>query len=210
MSDRICIQFSTAAPSSFVPFTKGWPNRWSKAIRMFGHSRFSHVDFLLDSFEFEGKTYTDCLLGASNNPSAPIIYGNPCGVAVRPPDYQSFGIRRRMVLTTDRANAILDYAKAQVGKPFDAGAIHPKVFLADPLKAQPRDWREPSKWFCMELIIVSCEKGGLWGDGVLIPYDKDRITPADGYMIFMMAPYFMNRATFFDPLHTLKMGIYER
>src|SRR6266702_2626287 len=118
MTDRITIQFSTAAPSSFVPFTKGWPNRWSKAIRMLGHSKFSHVDFLLD--------------------------------------------------------------------PFDAGAIHPKVFLADPLYLQPRDWRNPNQWFCMELIVVCCEKGGLWGENVLIPYDKDRITPADGYMVMMM------------------------
>src|SRR6266705_4849240 len=123
MTDQVVIQFSTAAPSSFWPFTKGWPNRWSKAIRCLGHTYFSHADLLLPPFEFEGKTYIDCLLGASNNPGAPIIYGNPRGVAVRPSDYQSFGIRRRMILKTDRADAILAFAYAQVGKPFDSGAL---------------------------------------------------------------------------------------
>lgn len=201
MTDRVILQFSTAAPSSFIPFTKGWPNRYSKAIRVLGHTYFSHVDFLLE----DGN-----LLGASNNPDAPIVAGNPRGVAIRPPDYQSFGIRRQMILLTPRADAILDFAKAQVGKPFDSGALSPKVFLADPFYRAiegDRDWRDPDMWFCMELVICAFEAGGYWGGKV--PIKKNRVTPGDGYMIFMMDPNFINKYVFFDPIPSLKMGIYE-
>src|SRR6266446_2335592 len=117
MTDQVVIQFSTAAPSSYWPFSKGWKNRYSKATCWLGHSQFSHVDFRLE----DGS-----LLGASDNPRAPIIYGNPRGVAVRPSgtykpdprDYQSFGIRRHMIIKTDKADAIIGYALSQVGKPF--------------------------------------------------------------------------------------------
>ncbi len=213
MSDRIVIQFSTAAPSSFKPWSKGWENRYSKAIRVLGHTYFSHTDFLLEPFEFEGKTYTDCLLGASNNPAAPHIMGNPRGVAVRPPDYQSFGIRRRMVLQTDRADAILAFAHSQVGKPFDSGALSPKVFLSDPFYRAmegDRDWRNPEQWFCMELVICAMEEGGYWGPGKKVRVKKNRITPGDGYTMFMMDPNFVNADTFFDPTPMLKMGRYEQ
>jgi hypothetical protein len=212
MTDQVVIQFSTAAPSSFWPFTRGWVNRYSKAIRMLGHTYFSHVDFLLEPFEYEGKTYTDALLGASNNPAAPVIYGNPSGVAVRPRDYQSFGIRRRMILRTNRADAILKFAHDQVGKPFDSGALSPKVFLGDPFYKEMegnRDWRDPTKWFCMELVICAFEAGGYLGDDGQVPIKKNRVTPGDGYMAFMLDPNFVNRDTFFDPVPMLKMGPYE-
>ncbi len=203
MSDFVTIQFSTAAPSNFIPFTKGWPNRYSKAIRMLGHTYFSHVDFLLD----DGN-----LLGASNNPNAPIVAGNPRGVAIRPPDYQSFGIRRRMVIRTDRADAILAFAHAQIGKPFDNGALSPKVFLSDPFYREmegDRDWRNPDIWFCAEMKVCSFEGGAYFGQGIQVPIKKNRVTPGDLYTMFMMDPNFVNRDTFFDPIPTIKMGRYE-
>ena len=204
MISQIVIQFSTAAPSSFKPFSKGWENRYSKAIRILGHTYFSHTDFLLE----DGN-----LLGASNNPLAPHIAGNPRGVAIRPPDYQSFGIRRQMILRTDRADAILAYAHKQVGKPFDSGALSPKVFLTDPFYRAmegDRDWRNPEQWFCMELVICAMEEGGYWGPGVKVRVKKNRITPGDGYTMFMMDPNFVNADTFFDPIPMLKMGRYEQ
>ncbi len=219
MADRVVIQFSTAAPASFVPFSKGWSNRYSKAIRMLGHTYFSHADFLIDvatacawlhripsDFHFDYA-----LLGASNNPSAPVISGNPRGVALRPPDYQSFGMRRRMVLMTPHADEILAYAWKQVGRPFDSGALSPKVFLADPFlgSVESRDWRDPTQWFCEELIVCCFEQGNYWGKGVKVPTKKNRLTPADGLLIHMMDPNFVNRDTFYDPIPDVQMGPYE-
>lgn len=205
MTPSVTLQFSTSAPTSFNPLRRaGWKNRYSKVIRMLGHTYFSHVDFVVND-------HGD-LLGASSNPSAPVIAGNPRGVAVRPHDYQSFGIRRRMTLRTQRAEAILTYAHAQIGRPFDGGALSPKVFLYDPFIGSvedKRDWRDPSAWFCAELAICAFERGGYWGDGVQCPVLKNRITPADLYEIFMMDPNFVNRSTFFDPIEDLAMGPYE-
>lgn len=204
MADQVIVQFSTCAPASFNPFKRlGWKNRYSKVIRMLGHTYFSHVDFLLD----DGKC-----LGASYNPVGPVISGNPRGVAIRPSEYQSFGIRRRMVLQTPRAKDIYDYAHAQIGKPFDSGALSPKVFLADPFIGSvedKRNFREPSKWFCAELVICAFEEGVYWGPGVKCPILKNRVTPGDLYEIFMMDPNFVNRDTFFNPIEDLPMGPYE-
>lgn len=202
MTDRVVLQFSTCAPTSFIPFTKGWANRYSKVIRMLAHSYFSHVDFLLE----DGSC-----LGASNNRDGPVISGNPRGVAIRPPDYQSFGIRRRMVLETPQADAILAFAKLQLGKPFDSGALSPKIFLADPFlgSVESRNWHDPNQWFCAELVVCSFEEGAYWGPGVKVPIYKNRVTPADAYLLHMMDPNFVNRETFFDPIPDLKMGPYE-
>ena len=200
MADQVVIQFSTAAPSSYLPFSRGWKNRFSKAICWLGHSQFSHVDFRLE----DGS-----LLGASDNPMAPIIYGNPRGVAVRPHDYQSFGIRRHMIIRTDRADAIIAYAKSQVGKPFDNGALRNFLSIKFPNAVDARDWRHPDRWFCAELVIVSFEQGGYW-NGEQLPWPKTRVSPTDTFFAFMMDPNFINKRTFFqvDPL--LKMGVHER
>ena len=203
MAEYVIIQFSTSAPTSFKPWHReGWKNRYSKVIRMLGHTYFSHVDFVLED---------NTLLGASDNPEAPHIYGNPRGVAIRTADYQSFGIRRRMIIKTDKADAILAYAKKQIGRPFDSSALSPKVFLADPFygSVESRDWRDPNQWFCAELIICAFEKGEYWGAGVKVPILKNRITPADAHMIFLMDPNFINRETFLDPIPNIKMGIHE-
>ena len=203
MISSVTVQFSTCAPASFNPFRRlGWKNRYSKVIRMLGHTYFSHVDFLLP----DGSC-----LGASYNPSGPVLAGNPRGVAIRPGEYQSFGIRRRMTLNTPQARAILDFARAQIGKQFDSGALSPKVFLADPFvgSVESRDWRDPTSWFCAELVICAFEAGAYWGPGVKCPILKNRVTPGDLYEIFMMDPNFTNRNTFFDPVQDLAMGPYE-
>lgn len=173
---------------------------------MLGHTYFSHVDFLLEEGQYQGG-----LLGASFNPDGPVIVGSPRGVAIRPQNYQSFGIRRRMILKTPQADAILAFAKSQIGKPFDSGALSPKVFLADPFygSVESRDWHNPNQWFCAELVICSFEEGGYWGPGVKVPIYKNRVTPADYYTLHMMDPNFVNRETFFNPVPDLQMGPYE-
>jgi len=116
-----------------------------------------------------------------------------------------------MILKTPRADAILHWAHSQIGKPFDSGALSPKVFLADPFvgSIESRDWRDPAKWFCAEYLICAFEDGEYWGPGVKCPVMKNRLTPADDYQIFMMDPNFVNRDTFFDPIEDIAMGPYE-
>jgi hypothetical protein len=67
------------------------------------HSPFSHVDFVLS----DGN-----LLGASDQgPHSPVITGNPCGVAIRPSDYQVFGPGKcTAVIQTDKADLIIGKA----------------------------------------------------------------------------------------------------
>lgn len=220
--NQIILQFSTSAPASFRPFSKGWKNRYSKVIRVLGHTYFSHVDFVIPIelvADWVGRGEIDvknlsfvygdyALLGASDNPQAPIISGNPRGVAIRTASYQSFGIRRRMVIKTDRADAILAWAKTQIGKPFDSGALSAKVFLSDPFygDVESRDWRDPNKWFCMEYVICALENGAYWGPGVNVMIKKNRVTPADGTMVFLMDPNLQNRTTWLDPIPSIAMG----
>ena len=218
--NQIVLQFSTSAPTSFKPWSKGWTNRYSKAIRILGHTYFSHVDFVipvnlitawLGMMEPNSLRAGYALLGASDNANGPVLSGNPRGVAIRPADYQSFGIRRRMVLQTDRADAILEWARTQIGKPFDGGALAPKVFLSDPFygEVESRNWRDPDKWFCAEYAVCAFEDGGYWGPGRKVSIKKNRVTPADLSMIFIMDPNLQNWATWLDPVPSIAMGPYE-
>lgn len=220
--NQIVLQFSTCSPSSWWPFSAGWKNRYSKAIRVLGHTYFSHVDFVIPielvadwgigSLHNLSFIYGDyACLGASDDPQSSVISGNPRGVAIRPANYQSFGIRRRMILQTDRAAAILAWAKTQIGKPFDSGALSPRVFLSDPYygEVESRNWRDPDKWFCAEYVTCMLEDGGYWGPGVKVPIKKNRVTPADLTMVLIMDPNLQNRNTWLDPVPEIAMGPYE-
>lgn len=206
---QIVLQFSTCAPSwrRFSPkclihrfpigllFDKNWA---SPLIRRLCHSPFSHVDFVLP----DGN-----LLGASDQgPDSPCIEGNPQGVAVRPPNYQEFGIRRNMVIKTDRAQFILAAAYNEIGKPFDNGALY--KFLSEGTIGT-RDWRDPSAWFCAEYPPHCFERGGYWYPDELI-WGKDRFTPTDLIMLFQMDHNFVNRKTFWDPIVGLQKGATEK
>ena len=76
MTDRLAIQFSTS---------KAWQ---SAVIRTVTHSPFSHVSIVLPD---------GTLLDSSDSPDAPVISGNPRGVAIRPSDYEAFGIKRQAI-----------------------------------------------------------------------------------------------------------------
>lgn len=234
--DTITLQFSTARPSSLLPFSAGWKNRVSKIIRMLGHSYFSHVDGVVDIEtvaewlrqdtrplplslrEYQSEWSVDklrarygdyALLGASYDPTGPVIVGNPRGVAIRPHDYMSFGIRRRITLQTDKADAVLAFAHGQIGKPFDTGALNPKVFLSDPFygDVEARDWRNPDWWFCAEMWTCSLEEGRFWDEK--LPIKKNRITPADLHMILMMDSRVVDRHMMMWPIPFIKMGRHE-
>lgn len=158
-------------------------------------SDFSHVDLVLE----DGN-----LLGASDSPKAPYLKGNPKGVAIRPPDYQPFAIRRIAHL---KASAEVEanfrvVVHSQLGEPFDKEAMH-AVFSSRPHTG--RDWRDPDAWFCSELFAWGLEVSGFFPWELLI--SKDRITPPDLILITNFA--ITNPDTFHKPIPGLKLGPHE-
>lgn len=166
---------------------------WASAvIRRMNHSPFSHVDFVLP----DGN-----LLGASDQgPTSPFITGNPQGVAIRPPNYQKFGTRRDMILRTERADEVINAAKSQLGKPFDSSSL--LDFISDKPPGE-RDWRNIDAWFCAEHKVWSCEEGGLWY--YKLPWPKNRISPTDLLLIFLMDDRWENRDVFWSPIPGLQL-----
>ncbi len=168
MIDCITLEFSTA-------------KHGSAKIRWLTRSRFSHVDIVV----------SDGLLGASDSPTAPVIRGNPRGVAVRPsnPPYQEFGRRHRATIYTDLAPYILEKLESQIGKPFDHKALYA---LWVPWLRPAQSWLDPAQYYCAELIIW----GFLGEHGPqrkrFFQYDlvieRDMVVPEDLLLIFN--PYF--------------------
>jgi hypothetical protein len=189
MSDTLTIRFSTSG--------SGRANWASAVIRRLNHSPFSHCDFVLP----DGN-----LLGASDmGPDSPCIEGNPCGVAIRPPQYQRFGYRRDMILKTDRADAIIAETMKELGKPFDSSALWD--FISDKFPGQ-RDWKDPAAWFCAELKVARMESGGFWLPDIL-PWPKDRVSPTDLLLLLLMDKRWINRDTFWQPIPSLKLSLGE-
>ena len=150
----------------------------SGVIRRLSHSPFSHVDFLLPG---EG------LLGVSGVDESLNDIG---GVRIRsfaPWPYMDAPKVARIQTTDHVIRSTLDFARSQIGKPFDNGALW--HFLDDPAgkNYQHRDWRDPASWFCSEYCVRSTEVGMLFGYQLAVM--KDRVTPGDSLMIwnpFMM------------------------
>ena len=131
----------------------------SEAIRGVTWSAFSHVEFILD----DGTT-----LGAHASG----------GVKIRPIDYAVFSNeeRYRIPVTADAKAAILAYAHAQVGKPYDFGDIA-GIMLH-------RDWRNEDHWICSELVTACFEQAAplLHADAQYV----NRISPRDVYLSSML------------------------
>ncbi len=158
---------------------------------MLCHSDFSHCDLVLP----DGN-----LLGASDQGThSRFIEGNPCGVAIRPPDYQAFGIRRIAIIETKKADRIIDVAHSQLGKAFDPEAL--RAFLSN---GPSREWRVDSTWFCSELLAYCFEEAGYWN--VPLIWNKNRVSPADFIGWFTFDPNWINRETFMQPITGLKLG----
>jgi hypothetical protein len=200
MDDQLVIQFSTAAP----PIGAWWQHLirhediidWSKLIRRGCHSPFSHVDM------HDG----DGLIGASNNPTAPILKTDPPGaangVAKRPFDYQEFLYRRNMILVTPRANDIRRIWRTQLGKAFDMSYIRGMISEQFP---GARDWRLDEHWACAEGIVWSMEVGEFW-NGEKLAWPKNRVSPTDVLMLLLMDKRWTNREQFWLPIPGLKLG----
>ena len=183
-ANTVSVQFSTTK-NSFSWWPPFFPNWASWAIRHMSHSPFSHCDIRLK----DGS-----LLGASDSPKAPVISGNPGGVAIRPADYEDFGARFLMTIETPKADSIRALAISQVGKPFDNTAL--KGFLSDALPGK-RNWHATESWFCSELVCWSFEEADYWENPPPV-WPKNRISPSDLLMIFLFDPNWTNRDTFWS------------
>jgi hypothetical protein len=202
--DRLILQFSTAAPDwrfKHLPrFCKWWPlsmvfnkNWGSGLIRRSCHSPFSHVDMVLK----DGN-----LLGANDDINAPVIHGNPRGVAVRPPNYQKFSYRRQAIIETDRADDIRRIWSTQLGKDYDGSSLWDMISDKFP---GSRDWRLDSHWFCSEGIMWAMETGYFWGPPPIL-WPKNRVSPTDLLMMLCTDERWVNKDTFWQPIPGLALG----
>src|SRR5207248_8655061 len=77
--------------------------------------------------------------------------------------------------TEEVARKTVEFARSQIGRPFDKKAMH--AFLRDRagIPKAGRDWRDPTMWFCSELQVRALEVGGLFPYKLIQP--KDVISP---------------------------------
>lgn len=124
----------------------------SRAIEWFGHGWCSHVDSVLE----DGS-----LLGARMDG----------GVAIRQPGYATFSRTERVILPTtpEIAAAYHAFLMAQIGKRYDVDGI--VAFVVG------RDWRDPTRWFCSELVAAGLETSGYFPYPLATP--ANRLTPPD-------------------------------
>ncbi len=155
----LSIQFSTS-----TAFTSG-------IIRRLCHSEFSHVDIVTPEglLGVSGSDHTiNDIGGVQIRPSGMWPYLNPPKVAR---------------LATAGADAIIEVAKTQIGKPFDNDALY--NFLEDMGHTKKRDWRDHGAWFCSEFVAWALETCDFF------PYTlvaaKNRITPAD--LLLLLNPF---------------------
>ncbi len=147
------------------------------------------------------------MLGASDQgPKSPCVAGNPQGVAIRPPDYQRFAYRRQMILETDRADDVIAIAKSQLGKAFDKGSM--KDFISDAFPGE-RNWRLDAHWMCSELIMWALETAQFFWPKTL-EWPKNRVSPTDILLVLLMDDRWLNRETFWLPIHGLKLDPGEK
>jgi hypothetical protein len=175
----LTIQFSRAAPPTLrEKWRQKSPIDYSLWICRLTHSPFSHADCVLS----DGN-----LLGASDDPYAPVIKGNPRGVAIRPDPYQREAVSRRAFIACpeDILEKFNDFCFEQVGKPFDGSALKLRTFLSPEFN---RDWRNDATWYCAELIARAAEVSGLLATPILAV--KNRITAAD--LLLIVAPLMIN------------------
>lgn len=129
----------------------------SRVIEWFSQGQVAHVDAVLD----DGS-----LLGARSD----LVGGAPAGVQMRSPNYEDFGLVVRAVLPCpeEMANRFYGLIRAEVGKPYDSEGILAFIF--------GRDWRDPSAWFCSELVGAMLERSGYFPNPLATPSNK--LTPA--------------------------------
>lgn len=100
------------------------------------------------------------------------------GVLIRPfncwPYLHPPKVARVQCTEAVRASAI-EWARGELGKPFDNAALW--AFLRDRagLPSLQREWRDPNKWYCSEFAMRTVEKAGLFPYSLITP--KDTVSP---------------------------------
>lgn len=115
-------------------------------IGVFTWSEYSHVEFVTSTG----------YLGAA-----------PDGVKVRPMTARK-GVEfilRHIDCTYEQELKTLDFARSQIGKPYDWSGVFGV--------ALHRDWHEQDSWFCSELVMTSLEAAGLY----FLRDKVNRVTP---------------------------------
>ena len=113
----------------------------SGVIRKFTHSKYSHMGLYYGN----GLVIEAIVSGVVLQSVAKSV-----GKAVRRDVYRYNGI------SSSQASAIVSYAHTLLGKSYDAkGAIHSQVY------GMPT---ESGDYYCSQLVIESCQKGGLFYD----------------------------------------------
>ena len=105
-------------------------------IRMFTWSRYSHVVFVEDDETIIDSTFMHC--GVQRRLLADV--------------YSEYTTIEVIDIPLPDEKAALDFARAQLGKPYDKTAILGFVFR--------RNWADDDSWFCNELIEAIAEAGG--------------------------------------------------
>lgn len=171
-------------PGGYLVFQFSTSHDWqSGLIRDVCRSPFSHVDACAS----DGS-----LFGASDSPKAPVVRGNPSGVAFRTPAYQQFLRRRRAIvsITPSQYDLFWELAEKELGKAFDHDAVSFKYWFSD----QPflREWRYDESWFCAELHAYLCERISLWEYPLVVP--KNGVAPHN--FLEWIWPKMVNRSSF--------------
>jgi hypothetical protein len=150
----------------------------SRVIRWMTASEFSHGDLVLPG---EG------LLGVSG-PDKPTK--DPGGVRIR--QFNAWPYLRppkiaRVQCSDVVARETIKFARSQIGKPFDNGALY--HFLRDRAGLTPvkRDWRDPDSWFCSEFLVRAVEVGGLFPYPLIML--KDVVSPQS--LLLLLNPYML-------------------
>lgn len=73
---------------------------------------------------------------------------------------------------SDMSEEIISAARSQIGKPYDLSALFGLVVR--------RDWQNPDKWFCSELVAWAFQQGG---HPLFRPDSLYRITPQHLWML---------------------------
>lgn len=99
------------------------------------------------------------------------------GVMARPSTYDAGKYGQQMFVQIPclqvQADMFHAFLRAQVGKPYDLGAIGALVF--------EREWRQTDKWFCSELQAAALEHCGFFSSPLCT--DNWKITPRDLLLI---------------------------
>lgn len=114
----------------------------SHVIMDWTRGQFSHVDIV---------TPKGTLIGARSD--VHIIGGvtYPAGVIERPAGYAPFTATKLLTFEVGHDDSFWQFVQAQIGKPYDKGAIAGL--------ALDRDWHNPNQWFCSELAAAALEAG---------------------------------------------------